>query len=82
MEYRVCNTGDQIWIAERFGEPTVVKIITHDGIFFSEEHEPRILKREGHEDVLIYPLVKLEGVEKYIHKAEVFCLKLIFKLLA
>ncbi len=67
MEYRVCNTGDQIWLADRFGKPTVVKVITHDGLVWSEE-EP-ILKR-------------MDSLEGTIHKAEVFCLKLIFKLLA
>ncbi len=67
MEYRVCSTGDQIWLADRFGQKTVVKIVTHDGLVWSED-EP-ILKR----------MDKLEGV---IHKAEVFCLKLINKLLA
>jgi hypothetical protein len=67
MQYRVYNTGDKVWLSQRFGAETVVKVVTHDGLVWSEE-SPR--------------MTQLEGAEKFIHKIEVFFTKLILKVLA
>ena len=82
MEYRVYNTGDQIWLSQRYGKEDVVRILTHDGMIWSEEIEPIILKREGHEDIPIHPMDKLSGSEKSIHKIQMLFTKLILKVLA
>jgi hypothetical protein len=67
MEYRVFNTGDQIWISQRHGNPTVVKALTHDGLTCSED-EPTIRR--------------LEGAERIVHQVTVFFMRLILKALA
>ena len=67
MEYRVFNTGDQIWLSQRYGKPTVVKVLTHDGLTFSED-EPTIRR--------------IEGAERIVHQITVFFMKIILKVLA
>jgi len=67
MEYRVYGTGDQIWLSQRYGKRTVVKILTHDGLSWAED--------EG-------PMKPLTGAERYVHVATVFCIKLILKVLS
>jgi hypothetical protein len=69
MEYRVYNTGDQIWISQRFGKEVTVKVVTHDGIIWSEGDDS-------------LPIWKLTGMEKHLHKVEVFFIKLILKALS
>jgi hypothetical protein len=66
MQYHTYNTGDQVWTSQRYGKQTVVKVITHDGMVWSEE-EPK--------------LTRLEGAEKFIHQIQVFCMKWIWKVL-
>jgi hypothetical protein len=67
MQYRVFNTGDQIWLSERYGKQVVVKLLTHDGLAWSED-EPS--------------MKRLTGAERYVHLATVFCMKLILKVLS
>jgi len=67
MEYRVYNTGDQVWLSQRFGQRVTVKILTNDGMVWSEE-EPT--------------LRRLEGAERYIHLVTVFLIKVIRKVLS
>lgn len=67
MQYRVYNTGDQIWLSERYGKQVAVKALTHDGLTFSEE-EP-IMRR-------------LTGAERYVHMVTVFFIKGILKVLS
>ncbi len=67
MEYRAYSNGDQIWLSKRYDKQTVVKVITHDGMIWSEE-EPH--------------LKRFEGAEKVIHQIQVFFTKLILKVLS
>lgn len=67
MEFRVYNSGDKIWLSERYGKQTVVKVVTHDGAVWSEE-EPT--------------LKRLEGADKIVHRVEVFFTKLILRVLS
>lgn len=69
MEYQVFNTGDQIWTSQRDGKRVSVKVITHDGMVWEEGDEALHLRR-------------LEGMEKYFHMVEVFCIKLILKVIS
>jgi hypothetical protein len=68
MQYRVYNTGDQIWLSQRYGKEVTVKLITHDGIYWDEETNA--------------PPTKLTGLEAAMHKVQVFCIKLILKVLS
>lgn len=68
MQYRVFNTGDQIWTSQRYGKEVTVKLLTHDGIVWNEDDAP-------------LSITKLTGLEAAFHKAEVFCIKLILKIL-
>ena len=67
MEYQVFSTGDQIWTSQRDGKRVTVKLLTHDGLSWEEG------EGEAH---------RLTGVELYVHKATVFCLRLIHKAMA
>ena len=67
MQYRVYGTGDQVWTAQRYGKDTVVKVVTHDGLVWSEEAPT---------------LTRMSGMELAIHKVTVFCQRLILKVLA
>ncbi len=67
MQYRVYSTGDQVWVSQRYGQETVVKVITHDGMSWSED-EPT--------------LKRLDGAEKIVHTVQVFLTKLILKVLS
>lgn len=67
MQYRVFNTGDQIWVSERFGQRVTVKLLTHDGWSWEEG--------EG-------PMRRLTGVERYAHIITVFFMKGILKVLS
>jgi len=64
--YEVYSSGDQVWFGERNGQETVTKVVTHDGLVWSEE-EPA--------------LTRLTGMELYIHKAQVALTRLILKVL-
>ena len=65
MEYQVFSTGDQIWTSIRHGKRVTVKLLTHDGLSWEEGEE------NSH---------RLTGVELWVHKATVFCIKIIHKL--
>lgn len=67
MEFRSYANGDRIWIGQRYGQPTVVKFLTHDGLSWEEG------EKSHH---------RLEGVERLFHQIEVFFIKLIAKVLA
>jgi len=66
MEYRTFNTGDQVWVSNRFGKEVAVKVHTNDGICWSEGDRPNFI-------------VKLTGLEAIFHKIEVCFIKLMFK---
>lgn len=67
MEYQVFTTGDQLWTSMRNGKRVTVKLLTHDGWSWEEgEGESR----------------RLTGMELYVHRATVFCLRWINKALA
>ena len=66
MKYHSYSTGDQVWTSQHYGKETVVKVITHDGMVWSEE-EPS--------------LKRMEGAEKVIHQITVFCMRCIWKVL-
>ena len=68
MEYRVYNTGDQIWTSQRYGKRVSVKVVTHDGLVWEEG------------DTVTFR--KMDGVELRIHQVQVFLTKLILKALA
>lgn len=67
MQYRVFNTGDQIWVSKRYGVDTTVKFITADGLVWEEGDDS---------------FRRLGGFELRLHKFEVFCIKLLLRLLA
>jgi hypothetical protein len=67
MEFQAYKNGDKVWLSQRYGKQTVVKVVTHDGMVWSED-EPT--------------LKRLEGAEKIVHNVEVFCTKLILKVLS
>jgi len=67
MQYRSFSSGDQIWVSQRYGQDVTVKFKTSDGLVWEEGDAT---------------FRKLHGVEKAIHQVEVFCLKLIKKVLA
>jgi len=66
-EFRVYNTGDKIWLSKRHDKQTVVKIVTHDGIVWTESKPT---------------LTYLSGIEKIIHQVDVIFTRFIFKILA
>jgi len=66
MEYQVFTTGDQLWTSQRGGMRVTVKLLTHDGWYWEEGEETR----------------RLTGVEKILHRIEVFCMKTILKVTA
>lgn len=66
MQFQSYSNGDRIWISQRYGKPTVVKYLTHDGLSWEEGEAPK----------------RLEGAEKFFHRIEVFFIKLIAKVLA
>ena len=64
MQYRAYSTGDQIWVSERYGKQVTVKLLTHDGWAWEEG--------EG-------AMHRLSGVERYVHLATTFCIRMILK---
>lgn len=71
MKYHVYNTGDQIWMSERYGQQIVVKIISSDGLVLEEGDDAKstLFTR------------RMSGAEKYIHMVQTFIIKLILKVL-
>lgn len=67
MQYHVYNTGDQIWTSQRYNQRVTVKMVTHDGMTWEEGDQNSFCR--------------LQGLEKYIHCAAVFCIKMILKVL-
>jgi hypothetical protein len=67
VQYRLYNAGDQIWLSDRYGKQVVVKIVTHDGLTFSEE-EP-VMRR-------------FSGVEHYLHLVKTFFIRGILRVLS
>lgn len=65
MEYQVFTTGDQLWTSQRDGKRVTVKLLTHDGWAWEEGETTH----------------RLTGMEMYVHKATVFCLRWILKAL-
>jgi hypothetical protein len=68
MEYQVYSTGDQVWTSQRYGKRVSVKVITHDGLVWEEGDETTFRK--------------LEGMEKYLHQAQVFLARMILKVIS
>lgn len=67
MHYTFYNTGDQIWFRYAGKDRFVTKVLTHDGLSWSEEN----------------PIwIRLEGVELVIHRVTVFLARTIKAALA
>lgn len=64
--YNCYNTGDQVWQEWDGKQYVVSKIVSHDGIVYD-------WREKG--------LTRLTGMDMVVHRATVFCLKAIHKLL-
>ena len=58
--YRVYNTGDLIWFRQHGSEQVVYKVITGDGMYWSEY--------DG-------SLRTMNTVEKFVWKAAIYCIR-------